>query len=511
MKRSKPSSTRYQAVFKLADKRWFVFFVFAFLSLLLYGSSLSSWGAADDLNHIRAALEYASPLKDFFRPIEWSVNRLDIAWLGYQNLALSRWFNLLGFWITIASLYTLGRIIWPSSAIPSLFAAMLLVVSSQSTLAVIQIDTISQQYATVFALLFLLSLLVASQRKSPGLRLVAYVFAFLALLSKETAPGLVAAVPLAVALIGWDKNVYTSTTQAFRVLFTNYLGVAFTALLYASLRLAFGYGFSDTDSAVYDLVLSVGRVSKNLMFYAADLFYSGGSTLDIFPQLKLWRVGISSAFSIVLLAAVLITIIRAVLKKSVAALSLLALSLLIFAGSFPAVLTRQVSELYIYSSLPFFALLLGISFHQSILLLADRIGTKRTYYAAVIFSLCLFSWVTFYTHEKIALITQLNNQSLQYFTQAQGFFSEATDEVVLCWPESQKAFPSYSTIIMTPHHVANRAIDLAAFVDDKKFYLLSGSNLIRASEGLQTINSETQLPKCGYQLELTGDKLRFLK
>ena len=499
MKRSN-SSARYQTIFKLVDKRWFVFSIFAFLSLLLYGSSLSSWGAADDLNHIRAALEYASPLKDFFRPIEWSVNRLDIAWLGYQNLALSRWFNLLGFWITIASLYTLGRIIWPGSAVPSLFAAMLLAVSSQATLAVIQIDTISQQYATVFALLSLLSLLVADRRKSLGLRLVAYVFAFLALLSKETAPGLVAAVPLAVALIGWDKNIYAPTTQAFRVLFTNYLGVALIALLYASLRLAFGYGFSGTDSAVYDLVFSVGRVSKNLVFYAADLFYSGGSTLDIFPQLKLWRVGISSVFSVVLLAAVLVTIIRAVLKKSVAALSLLALSLLIFAGSFPAVLTRQVSELYVYSSLPFFALLLGISFYQSILLLADRIGTKRAYYAAAIFSLCLFSWIIFYTHEKIVVIIQLNNQSLQYFTQARSFFSKTTDEVVLCWSESQKAFPSYSTIIMTPQHVANRAIELAAFVDAKKFYLLSENKLIRASEDLQTINPKTQLPKCGYQL-----------
>ena len=510
MKRSN-SSTWYQTVFKLANKRWFVFSVLAFISLLLYGPSLSSWGAADDLNHIRAALAHTSPLKDFFRPLEWSVNRLDIAWLGYQNLALSRWFNLLGFWLTIASLYTLGRTVWPSSAVSSLFAAILLAVSSQATLAVIQIDTISQQYATVFGLLFLLSLLASSRRKSLSLRLVAYVFAFLALLSKETAPGLVAAVPLAVALIGWNRNMYASTTQAFRVLFTNYLGVALVALLYALLRLAFGYGFSDADSTVYDLVFSVGRVSKNLVFYAADLFYSGGSTLDIFPQLKLWRVGISSAFSVVLLAAVLVTIIRAVLKKSVAALSLLALSLLILAGSFPAVLTRQVSELYVYSSLPFFALLLGVSFYQSTLLLADRIGTKRAYYAAAVFSLCLFSWVIFYTHEKIALITQLNNQSLQYFTQAQAFFSQTTDEVVLCWSESQKAFRSYSTIIMTPQHVVNRAIDLAAFIDAKKVYLLSGNELIRASEGLPTISSTTQLPKCGYHLKLTGDNLRFSK
>ena len=109
------------------------------------------------------------------------------------------------------------------------------------------------------------------------------------------------------------------------------------------------------------------------------------------------------------------------------------------------------------------------------------------------------------------MIAQLNAQSWHYFAQADAFFkSIPAGEVTLCRLKSQRDTPTYSTIVMNPKGVADSAIDLAAFIDNRTFYLFSGGELVEASERLKAApEASGRPPTCDYQLRVTDEGLRI--
>lgn len=474
--------------------------------LLLYAPTLANWGSQDDLKHLRVALQGVPFSEQFFRPLERLVNELNVQMLGYDDLRLSLTVNLLGLLLTLIGTYVLGRELQPHATGSSLFAVSLLAVAPLTVLPSVQIDTISQQYATVFALFFFLALLRASQRQSRRLYVLAYTFALFALLSKETAPGVVAAAPLGVLIVTRMKS-YQTARKAFGFLVRNYLGVAAVVVLYVALRFASGYILANDDSGQYGLAFSPQRTAKNLTLYFTSLFYAGGSSLDIFPTPTPWRVAVSSFFTLTLGTVSVVGALR--VARSPGRPELLALTLLTLAGSFPVVLTEQVSELYVYSSLPFFALLVGLCFTRGVSIIAKRPERSPVLPLAAVFSLCLLAWLSFGSYEKIARVSAAADQSQHYFTQAKTFFTSTPDDAfAFCWSNQRGAqHASYSSFFANGYVLAGRTITFAAFLAERSFVIFSGNDVLASSTPASDL---TTTPRdCTYQLELVGDDLRF--
>ncbi len=500
---------------------WVIIPLLAAAMLGLYLRSFSGWAVADDLQHLKGAVAETHPFRIFFRPLEHAVNLLNVRWLSLENLMFARATGLAGFLTVVLSTYTLGRRL--GAALPAAFAAALVAVSPLATTSVVQIDTLSQQFVTVFALLFLLSLLAAKSRSSWPLYGLAYAFALLALLSKETAPGLVAAVPLAVFLLHPKEGAGSGRT--LRGLLGDYVMVIVIAALYAALRLYAGIDFgSSIEAGQYELEVTPARIARNLALYGGNLFYTGGSTLDLFPTLVPWRVAVSGLFTGTLLVISGIGTAYLVREHRFGK-PLLSLCILTFAGVFPVVLTERISELYTYGSLPFYALLLGFAFPAGAYTLASRFRARWLRPAAVSFAVLLLAWSAWGAAEKVRLVADLGTQSLGYFEQTRAFLkTDAEGPLRLCWQDRPEAStPTYSILVMNPNYVATRAIDFAAWVEERTLYLAApdqpfkGLGVVAGSWLPSPLPFGRLPPKtlvrtagaCTYQVRLENGTLRF--
>jgi len=486
--------------------------ILAGVALLLYLPGFATWAVSDDFHHLKGAVAGTRPITTFFRPLEQGVNALNVRLFGYDDLSFSHAVSFVGFLTAIACVYGLGRLLHPRSPLPAALAASLLAFSSLTPANVIQIDTISQQYAAVFVLLFLICLLVApTHRRSLWLYLLGYLFALLALLAKETTPGLVAAVPLAALLMRWH-DLRDHPGRAFRGALVHYLGVVAVLAVYLALRLSLGIGLS--GDAQYDLQFSPLRVLKNVAFLGGGLFYIGGSTLDLLPVLKPGRLALSSVFTLTLFVTSLIGGVRLLRSSRASALPLVGLLLLAAAGMFPAALTAQVHELYIYGSLPFYALLLGICFPRGIAAVAERFSAKPFVYpAAALFSLGLFAWLAWGSYEKVTLTKGLTDASRGYFEQAVRFFETTPERTLkLCWQDgSGMNVPAYSMFIKQPQIVAERALGFAAWLEGRTIYVVNKGEPLEVF-GLVSTGAGRAPPRgCGYRLQVEAGRLHFLR
>ncbi len=501
---------------------WVVVPLLAAVVLGLYWRSLHGWAASDDLHHLKGAFTGVRPFDSFFRPLEQGVNVLNVRWFGFENLWFAHSVGLAGFLAVVLGTYALGRLL-PRGALAAALAAGLVAVSSLATASVMQIDTLSQQFVTVFALFFLLSLLAAKARSSWPLYGLAYGFALLALLSKESAPGLVAAVPLAALLLRPPER---TRRGVLRGLLGDYLGVALVAALYLTLRVLFGVGFGgDVEGGQYDLRLTPARLLRNVALYGGSLLYTGGSTLDLLPVPKPGRVAVSSLFTASLLAVSLVGAVRLArsgkLRRPLSGLFLLAL-----AGIFPVVLTEQVSELYTYGSLPFYALLLGFCFPAGVAVLAEKCRTRWLRPAAAGFAALLLVWSAGGAAEKIRLIDGLGERSLGYFGQTQAFLETApAGPLRLCWRDPPEVgAPLYSTFVMRPELVAGRAMGFAAWLEGRPLYLAAPDRPFSNAGAVvgvwlpSPVPPATPPPKalartagCTHEVSLEGDSLSFVR
>ena len=522
---------------------WVIVPLLAAVVFLLYFRSLPGWAASDDLHQLKGALAGVRPFDGFFRPLERGVNLLNVRWFGLYDLRFAHAAGLAGLLSVVVSTYALGRLLpcsalsarlpmalpaYLSTGLAPALAAAFVAVSSLAVASTVQIDTLSQQFVTVFALLFLHALLAAKARSSWPLYALAYGFALLALLSKESAPGLVAAVPLAALL--FRPPARTERRGALRArlgeLFGDLLGVALVAALYLALRIVSGVGFGDADAGQYNLQLTPARLLQNLALYGGSLLYTGGSTLDLLPVLKPGRVAVSGLLTAVLLIPSLVGAAHLV-RKRLFRRPLLGLFLLTLAGTFPVVLTEQVSELYTHGSLPFYALLLGFSFPAGVAALADRFRAQWLRPGAALFITVLLVWSAAGAAEKVRLIDELGESSRGYFKQAQAFLETApAGPLRFCWSSPPTSGAFYSTFVMRPELVVGRAMGFAAWLAGRPLYLaapdrpFSNTGAVAGTWLPSPVPLDTPPPeslprtaanRCTHRVDLEGNTLRFTR
>ena len=397
------------------------------LAALLYAPGLSIWVYGDDFGHLARAAVLSSrwsilDTSNFvFRPLERLVNSLNVALLGYETTFLSHAVALFGFLAAVALVFWLSLSLFSFSKTAAALTAAYFAVLPTNVISIIQIDTISQQYAIVFSLLLTFWLL--DQRRPP----VAYgvgaaLLAFLAFLSKETAVGAVVTLPLVVHVL-WLPRDGERRWAGWRTLVVSYSAIAVALLAYLGLRLVSGATFGNPGDR-YSLSFSVVPVVKNVARLAGGLIYA----LDLFPHLQPARIVVSTFLTLGLGLLSLVGLPglgrqssdgRSDLETGPTGIAAIAgLGLLILAGMFPVVLTGHMSELYTYSSSPFYALLLGLLVERGYR--ASRSFERRRPYASrivLIFLVVVIAWLAWGTREKLALALDVSRRAEQYFQQ----------------------------------------------------------------------------------------------
>ena len=293
----------------------------------------------------------------WYRPLQASVFTLVQRHFGLNTIPLhllSILIHTLLCWLVLKSMIRLGYA--PTQA---LFAALFLALSQANAFAVLSDDTLSQVAGTFFGCLSVWGLL--SRRVEPGapkprliLPYAVSLGAFaLALLSKETTASFLPILVCALLFLNYEA---TSRWASIRKVFFQSIPFVMVFFIYFLVRFLVGANSPSLGSGGYNF-----RLGTNALFNAMlDLFalvvpVSTVRAFEAFQTGDILSIAVIAVGSLLFFSAVVagLWIGRADAKIAAAIVFLIG-------SAFPMVLMNHVSELYVYNSMPFFAVLVGI-------------------------------------------------------------------------------------------------------------------------------------------------------
>jgi hypothetical protein len=406
---------------------WIATAAFALVCLLLYLPAMDRWVVGDDMrNHVWATTHgFNITLNEdrFFRPLENLVNAANTWLLGPDRNALNFFVALFGLVASAHFVMRLARRVYPESRTYPFLAGGYFALNSLAVGSVIQMDTISQQYATVFTLAACTWMMNEPPSRSRTHLVVTTLLLLLALSSKESALAVVAVLPLVMVLLQRPNRPFPLMSRTEIV---GRLGITLLAFgIYIAARIAIGTkGWGDHGSLNAAIVGDPLHWIKQSIVMLAPLFYIG-STLDLFPWASPLRIGLSVALTSILMLCAGLGI-RTLWSDSRAGRIIdrpslrapLGLLLLMGATLFPAVVTDHVSETWTYGPLPFASLLFW-------LLISRGWGALRAKHPAPVWRalavgyLCIAAgWMAFGLREKVDLAVAISNTSARMFREA---------------------------------------------------------------------------------------------
>lgn len=471
----------------------FIYFFLFLIPSLLYIRTLSIWACCDDFTRIIAVLNWnifgPDPKLSFtFRPIERFINAVNISLLGIDNLFISHLAGLTGFIATVFLVYALASRLIINTPNGAFFAALWFAVSPANVMSIVQLDTLSQQFATLFTLLALILLLKylevdeKNMRAQIGYYVSFLLVALLSLASKETSVGQISVLPIAAMLMNPHKtlNIRWYNKRGIRTLIIIYLGITAVFIIYLAARVANAITFFQPNTQ-YRMSLKLGTMIKNFILLETNGFYTG-SSLDIFPQPHIYRI----LFSFGLLLSVLLIsgfgIYQLLKKENLQSFKTnpfwrhsIALIILIFAGSFPTIMIQKVGELYTYAITPFAIILLGMLLDNGIQQLIKQ-GHRYQKFIVQGLLIILLVWLSFGTLEKISHIITTYDKSNNFFKQAVTWMENRQEPTFLCISRTKEKPPQgYSSIIVPDEEIAIYTLWFARYLHKERI-ILSGTD-----------------------------------
>jgi hypothetical protein len=429
-------------------------------AFLLYAPALERWVQGDDFSKYEWAITYRFDLlqgeNPFFRPLEHFVNAVNLSLVGPDSSVLSLGVSLAGMLISTCLVFAIARRLLPNRPAYPLLAAGYFAFHSSAVSAVIQIDTISQQYATVFAL-GAVSWSISGPARGRSLQFVGLVVLwFLCLVSKETALGLVFACPLAVLFLkGTCPRLKRMTSRDLLLLGMGASAVALAIYLLARSASGAHMGLerfvSIREGTHYRPSLDPINVLGNTFQLAAVTSYLG-STLDVFPSLRPLRVVLSSSMTLIAGAIGLWGLLGLLSpgahieeeERRSGRAALFALLLLYGGSMVPTIALGKVSELYTYSQLPFVALILG----YLLVMGWERLPVSgpAAHSIAWVAVLSAAIWMAVGVEEKVDLAVRLAARSREIFIALERQIGETprAEPLTFCPERDGAAGPEYS-------------------------------------------------------------------
>lgn len=398
-----------------------------FILLFLYYPSLNKWAAGDDFSTILVEIVDPSTRWDLFpnsgfafRPIEKFVNSLNAEIIGFESSSFTHSVALLGFILSALLVFIITNIYYSKSMKASYFATILFILSPNNVASVTQIDTISQQYATVFTLLATWWLSTKKNINEVFYYIIYGLILFLILFSKENPICLIFCLPLSVFIMKYDYADLISYKRKRELSLFYFMTIIFV-MLYLFLRFYFGLSFSGTNQ--YQVSISIIKIIKNCLLLIGSVLYTG-SSLDIFPDIKYSKVFISILLFIGLIF-VNTRFLKQLYKKQTFSFieilnnkilsKFLGIWLIILSGLFPIVLIGKMSELYTYTFTPFYFIFIGILSAESIKYYKkNNLGNRYFSVHTIIFIISL--WLGYGTYDKVEHLVLTNDKTKQYYS-----------------------------------------------------------------------------------------------
>jgi len=427
---------------------------------LLYAPALERWVQGDDFFKYERSINHGFDIfrgEDFFfRPLENFVHAVNLFLVGPDSNVLSLAVSMAGILISTCLLFAIARRLSPDRRGYPLLAAGYFALHSSAVSSVIQIDTISQQYATVFALGALLWS-ISGPARGQGAQFAGLVILwFLCLVSKETSFGLVFACPLAVLFIkGTCPALERFSNRKLLLLGMSASAVAlalyFLARSGSEANMALDRIMSIQEGTRYRPTVNPIAVLENAFQLAAVTSYLG-STLDVFPNLRLPRVALSSSMTLIAAAISLWGLLGLVSRRHGMAAeerrsgrATLAALLLLCGGSMvPTIALGKLSELYSYALLPFVALILGyllvVGWERSS---GSGLAWRVAAWLAVVLAAI---WMAVGVMEKVERAVRLSERSREIFIALERQIGETPpgEQLTLCPERAGTAGPEYS-------------------------------------------------------------------
>jgi hypothetical protein len=398
-----------------------------FLVLFLYYPSLNKWAAGDDFSTILVEVIDPNERWDIFpksgfafRPIEKLVNSINAKIIGFESSNFTHSVALIGFILSVLLVFVITNTYYKENINASYFSTILFILNPNNVTSVTQIDTISQQYATVFTLLATWWLSTKKNINEVFYYIIYGLILFLVLFSKENPICLIFCLPLSIFIIRYsseDLKYYERKKELILLYF-----ITFTSfILYVSLRLYFGMSFSGTNQ--YQVSISFIKIIKNCFLLIGSVVYTG-SSLDIFPHIEYPKVFVSIMILICLSLINVQPLKNLYTKHKISPRNILdnkifsifiGIWIIILSGLFPVVLIGKMSELYTYTFTPFYFIFIGIILAESIKYYREK-NQNNKYISTYVIVLFLSLWFGYGTYDKIQHLIITNDKTKQYYS-----------------------------------------------------------------------------------------------
>jgi hypothetical protein len=436
----------------------------------IYASSLGIWAYADDCGYVLRAYNSETRWSLFatgsyvFRPLERLVNAINAEIYGYDCTAFTHAFSLVMYLFSIVLVFKATKLFWGNLKWAPAIAAVLFGLHPQNVMSVTQIDTVSQLLATVFLLLLVLQLFGATAFNSIRHSFLSFVLALLAFLSKETSLGAVFGISLSAIICHYVKSKRDS--RKFARQYTALIAAIGVALLaYMLLRFHNGAALGSPGTQ-YNLSLLGRSLFINMGQLLVGVFYYA-STLDFFPTRVFGNILISALLMLSLYSLIVFfyySEMRSIQMSSFDAhvqnwiAKSIGLFLIMGSGLFPVVLIGKMSELYTFTSIPFFAIWISYSLGS---LVQQRSGTLRVFTICLVVFLSI--WAGLGTHRKVLRSREISDRAKSYFSDLQDIGSQlGAEEQVVCWQATADAEPpDYSAFSKQDRVIVRSAVALA--------------------------------------------------
>lgn len=436
------------------------------LTVLLYYPVFLTRPVFDDMGHVEFVAQQGWHLlhmgPHFFRPLERIL--LGLNWLYYgDNFWLVKAVALLAFVLTVSLVHDLAaRIVSPQLPWAPFVIATIFLVHPMHVSAVGKIDTLSEDLASVFALLVVRCAIAAAEAApgTAGARTALYwamwsvPAVLLGMFSKEAFAGLAAMTPVlfAVALQARGRESRKTLTGLVA-------GLGVAAAIYFAARIASGFPLAGTPTpaARYELHFGV-NVPMNLAAEFVSIAFPG-STLALFARFDATEIAVSSAllvmFLVFLQRRVRVTIALWSEIQPERRRMMLIILLATIASLFPTCLIPElISENQTALPLPFLALL-ALACPLALPLELDR--RQRPLQPIVLSCACSAAFVclTLATSGKVLAAQQASDQAYRRGDQILAAFREhPTAVVTACFERSMRTEPVKYGVFSVPDDLA---------------------------------------------------------
>jgi hypothetical protein len=471
----------------------------------LYARSFWIRPYGDDLLRIANASLHGFDIQyEFYkyRPIERLITAANVSLFGLQTY-LGTLAGITGLYVSSFAVWKIARYFRPTSRAYPLAACAFFAFHSINASAVFQIDTLSQQFATVFCLLAFYWYLTRSSGSVLVYHGTGSLLLLLSLLSKEVAAGAVLAIPVAAACAR-RYSVGPGATRFCRDIVLGLCGALLMAAIFTYLWQATGGISSGPLGRGYHLALSPTHGLKNLaMMFGSTLYL--GSTVDVLAATDTYKSLFAGGVTLVFLALSCTGFVVAARTLEVEFRDGLgwlgAIAVVALGASLPFCIAGSVSELYAYLIVPFVALgttyFIDVGLREVIFLLRLPPPWFRLLGTTLLLGYAV--WMGAGTLGKLSLAERIGERSMAYLDQIvdwQKTLPEGEHDVCIVgdYSDNHTNLPNYSVFVISTESLLRRVIDgYCNLIEPKQKMIISG------------VGKET----CSYAIRVSGQQLQF--